>query len=97
MADYATLGHIPGAKQYTPKADLKLATNLKTLPANQPVVIYCWTGQTSAAVASVLRVLGYDAKSLLYGSNSMIYDVLLDAAKTTFKRSDIKDLPTVSG
>jgi rhodanese-related sulfurtransferase len=97
MTDYITLGHIQGAKQYTPKADLKLATYLKTLPIDKPVVIYCWTGQTSAAVASVLRVMGYDAKSLTYGANSMIYDVLLGAGKTTFKRTDIKDLPTVSG
>jgi tRNA A37 threonylcarbamoyladenosine biosynthesis protein TsaE len=34
---------------------------------------------------------------LTYGANSMIYDVLLGAGKTTFKRTDIKDLPTVSG
>ncbi len=97
MADYITLGHIPGARQYTPKVDLKLATHLKTLPIDKPVVVYCWTGQTSSAVVAVLRSLGYDAKSLLYGANSMIYDVLLGAAKTTFKRTDIKDLPTVSG
>lgn len=97
MADYTTLGHIPGARQYTPKVDLKLATHLKTLPIDKPVVVYCWTGQTSSSVASVLRVMGYDARSLLYGANSMIYDVLLGAAKTTFKRTDIKDLPTVSG
>lgn len=97
MADYTTLGHIPGAHQYTPLYDLKLATNLKTLPIDKPVLVYCWTGQTSAAVASVLRVMGYDAKSLSYGANSMIYDVLLGAGKTTFKSTDIKNLPTVSG
>jgi hypothetical protein len=41
--------------------------------------------------------MGYDAKSLSYGANSMIYDVLLGAGKTTFKSTDIKNLPTVSG
>lgn len=67
-------GHIPSAVQYTPKSDLKLSTNLKTLPTNKPVVIYCYTGQTSANVAAVLKVLGYDAKTLLYGVNIMNYD-----------------------
>ena len=39
-------------------------------------VIYCWTGQTSALVMAYLRVLGYDAVSLKFGANSMIYDEL---------------------
>jgi len=69
-------GHIAGAIQYTPKQDFKLGTALKTLPTNKPVVIYCYTGQTSAHVAAYLRLLGYDAKSLLYGVNAMSYDAM---------------------
>lgn len=72
-ADY-NWGHIPGAMQYTPKASLKLDTGLKTIATDKPVVVYCYTGQTSAHVAAFLRVLGYDAKSLLFGMNSMAYD-----------------------
>jgi len=67
-------GHLPGAIQYTPKADLKLSAFLKTLPTNKPVVVYCFTGQTSANVAAILKLLGYDAKTLLYGVNIMNYD-----------------------
>jgi rhodanese-related sulfurtransferase len=57
--------------QYTPKADLKMSTFLKTLSTEKPVVVYCYTGQTSSHVAAFLRVVGYDAKSLLYGANGM--------------------------
>jgi hypothetical protein len=42
--EHYNTGHIPGAIQYTPKADFKLDASLKTLPTNKPVVIYCYTG-----------------------------------------------------
>lgn len=77
-------GHIPGAIQYTPKVDLTLATSLQTLPTDKPVVIYCYTGQTSAQVTAYLRLLGYDAKSLLYGANGMIYDDMVSQSMTHF-------------
>ncbi|MCU0344213.1 MAG: rhodanese-like domain-containing protein [Ignavibacterium sp.] len=69
-------GHVEGAVQYTPKSDLKLATFLKTLPTNKTIVVYCYTGQTSAQVATYLKLLGYDAKSLSFGANRMFYDTM---------------------
>jgi len=69
-------GHIEGAVQYTPKQDLKLDTYLKTLPTDKPIVVYCYTGQTSAHVAAYLKLLGYDAKTLLFGMNSIAYDTM---------------------
>jgi rhodanese-related sulfurtransferase len=75
-ADYTHYGHIPGAMQYTPKTSMALDTELKTLPANETVVVYCWTGQTSANMAVYLRTIGYDAKTLKFGANGMIYDDL---------------------
>lgn len=65
------LMHIPGAVQYTPGADLTLDTFLKTLPTDKTIAVYCYTGQTSAHVAAYLRVLGYDAKTILFGVNGM--------------------------
>jgi rhodanese-related sulfurtransferase len=62
--DYATIGHIEGAYQFTPNLSLQKAEDLELLPTDQPIVIYCWTGQTSAQVAAYLRILGYDAYSL---------------------------------
>jgi len=75
-ADYTQYGHVPGASQYTPKASIALDIDLKTLPADETVVVYCWTGQTSANMAAYLKVIGYDAKSLKFGANGMIYDEL---------------------
>ncbi len=83
------LGHIPGAMQYEPKASLKLAADLKTLPIDKPVVVYCYSGQTSAFITAYLRLLGYDAKSLLYGCNSMIYDFMVTNKLTTFNDAQI--------
>jgi rhodanese-related sulfurtransferase len=73
-AEYTDPGHIPGAVQYTPKQSIKLSADLKTLPTDKPVVVYCYTGQNSANLTAYLRIIGYDAKSLLFGTNGMIYD-----------------------
>jgi rhodanese-related sulfurtransferase len=73
-AHYSDPGHIDGGMQYTPKESMALEVALKTLPTDKTIVVYCYTGQTSANLASYLRVLGYDAKSLKFGANSMIYD-----------------------
>jgi rhodanese-related sulfurtransferase len=86
---YADPGHIPGAIQYTPKETMKLATDLKTLPTDKPVVVYCYTGQTSAFLAAYLRLLGYDAKSLLYGGNGMIYDIMATKGMTVWSETQI--------
>jgi len=69
-------GHVEGAIQYTPKSDLKLATFLKTLPTNKTILVYCYTGQTSSQIATFLRILGYDAKSLQFGANRLFYDTM---------------------
>ncbi|OGU59245.1 MAG: hypothetical protein A2X64_01765 [Ignavibacteria bacterium GWF2_33_9] len=91
-AQFTTVGHIPGAFQYTPKADLKLATFLKTLPTDKTIVVYCHTGTTSANLAAVLRLLGYDAKSLLYGANSMAYDKMAaTTGMSVWKDSECKE------
>jgi rhodanese-related sulfurtransferase len=87
---YADPGHIPGAIQYTPKETIKLAADLKTLPTDKPIAVYCYTGQTSAFLSAYLRLLGYDAKSVLYGTNGMIYDNMVTKQLTTFSASQIK-------
>ena len=86
---YSDPGHIPGAIQYTPKESIKLSVDLKTLPANKPIAVYCYTGQTSAFLTAYLRLLGYDAKSLLYGANGMIYDIMVSKSMTTFSPTQI--------
>ncbi|MCF8301941.1 MAG: hypothetical protein K9I94_01595 [Bacteroidales bacterium] len=65
-------GHIPGAIQYDPKKSLGRSTYLNTLPIDETVVPYCFTGQHSAFVTAYLNMIGYDAKSLVYGANSFM-------------------------
>ena len=95
---YAAPGHIPGAAQYTPKETIKLAADLKTLPTDKTIVVYCYTGQTSAHLAAYLRLLGYDAKSLLFGTNGMIYDnMVTTGGMTVFSESQIMGYDFVTG
>ncbi len=94
-ADYlgqggCTAGHIQSATQYTPKADLKSSTFLKTLPTDKPIVVYCWTGQTSSQVTAWLNILGYEAYSLTFGVNGMVYDQLTSGKWT---QNEIYGLP----
>ncbi len=74
---YENLGHIEGALNYPPATEpWKSENDLLTLSTEIPNVIYCYTGQTSSYLSGYLRILGYDNRSLLYGGNGMIYDVM---------------------
>jgi rhodanese-related sulfurtransferase len=98
LSHYLNPGHIPGAIQYTPRVDLKSTTNLKTLPTNRTIVLYCYTGQTSGFVAAAfLRLLGYDARSLLYGANALIYDRMLAGGLTVWRDTEIMNYPFITG
>lgn len=45
----------------------KVGDLLETLPTNRPVVIGCYSGQTAGQTVGILRMLGFDARSLLAG------------------------------
>ncbi len=66
------LAHVPGAVNLSVK---KLFTpeGLASLPTDQPVVTYCYTGQTSSQATSALNMLGYETKSMLYGFPTWAY------------------------
>jgi rhodanese-related sulfurtransferase len=67
-------GHIEGAYRMFP---MSIANeDFLNLDPEKQIVTYCWTGQTSSMVTAYLTVLGYDASSLRYGVNSMIYSQL---------------------
>ena len=74
QADVDHYGHIAGAYRVQP---LSLENGeMANLDAAAKVCTYCWTGQTSSMITAYLNVLGYDAVSLKFGSNKMIYPTL---------------------
>jgi len=75
-------GHLDGAYQFEPKASLGITEELEHLPNDgTPIVVYCWTGTTSSQLAAYLRTLGYNAYSLLYGSNTLWHDEMTASGK----------------
>lgn len=90
LAYYKDPGHIEGAYNYDPVSKpFKIDSVLTTLPTNKPVVLYCYTGQTSAYVGAYLKLLGYDVKSLVYGANSMIFDKMVATTVAGFPKTNI--------
>lgn len=98
MSKYA-IAHIPGAVQYEPKKSLSRETYLETLPKDKTIVVYCYTGQHSAFVTAYLRFLGYDAKSLLYGANGFMHNIMKTNPDVghPFKDGFVADLPLTVG
>jgi rhodanese-related sulfurtransferase len=97
---YTKIGHIPGAVNYPiSEQPFKSTTALLTLSTEKPNVIYCYTGQTSAYAAGFLRLLGYDARSLLFGANSIIYDRMKEnkVPNTFLPETEIMNYDFVSG
>lgn len=63
-ADYDK-GHIAGAINIPFGKGMQ--EQLAQLPADKPVVVYCYTGQTSSQTTAILRMMGYEAYSLQFG------------------------------
>ncbi len=84
-ATYTTYGSYKNAFQYDP---ISIANDvLQGLPTSDQCLIYCYTGQTSSMATAWLQVLGYNAKSIGYGVNSLRHDALDEAGKPTWHHS----------
>jgi rhodanese-related sulfurtransferase len=97
---YLNNGHLPGAVQYTPKKSLSRGTYLNTVPVDKPNVVYCYSGQHSKFVTAYLRMLGYDSRSLAYGANGFIHEVMAETEPRptrTYTEKLIQDLPLIRG
>ncbi len=81
-AEYLSPGHIPGAICFEPKLSLGKDQMLKYLPTDKTIVVYCYTGQTSAQIVAYLQMLGYNAKSLMFGMNGFAYGVMTKSKYT---------------
>jgi rhodanese-related sulfurtransferase len=60
--DYAK-GHIPGAVNNT-------FGEITSLPEDEDIVVYCYTGQSASFAAATLGILDYDVQNLLHGMSS---------------------------
>ena len=90
LADVEQYGNIKDAYRISPLT-LENGEYLN-LDAGADVVTYCWTGQTSSLITAYLTVLGYNAKSLKFGANSLIYSNL---ESHDWNNTQIMDYPLV--
>ena len=70
-------GHIPGSIRYKPNGTLGILTEMKTIPSDKSVIVYCGTGHNSGFITAYLRLFGYNAKTLIYGNNAFMYDKMV--------------------
>lgn len=74
QADVDHYGHIAGAYRISPLSIE--GGEIDFLDPDQQICTYCWTGQTSSMITAYLNILGFNAVSLKFGANSMIYSEL---------------------
>ena len=72
-AEHYAKGHIPGAVNIG-FGDLFKAETLATLPQDQQIVVYCYTGHTGSQATAILGALGYDVVNLLHGMSAWTTD-----------------------
>jgi rhodanese-related sulfurtransferase len=74
QVDVDHYGHIAEAYRVKP---LSIENGeMKNIDPSKTVATYCWTGQTSSMVTAYLNVIGYNAVSVKFGTNGMIYSIL---------------------
>lgn len=79
--DYAA-GHVEGA--VNAPWGTAISDNLSKIPADMPVFVYCYSGQTAGQAVHTLNVAGFDARSVNLGWNFGISKVEgVDAVTTT--------------
>jgi rhodanese-related sulfurtransferase len=91
--DYAK-GHIPGA------VNMKFS-DIFTLPEDEEILVYCYTGQSGSFAAATLGVLGYDVQNLRHGMASWtddpeVYVKRFDPA-TSQGNYDVETTPNTPG
>lgn len=83
--EFTTFGHFTDAYQLKP---ISLADDVvAALPTSDDFLVYCFTGQTSSFTVAWLQVLGYNAKSISFGVNSLSHTALDDAGKPAWHHS----------
>lgn len=90
-------GHLPGAIHYNPKKSLHSNEDILTLPVDQPIIIYCYSGHHTVYVNAFLSVMGYEFGSLDYGTNSFIHQTMVSTQPPgrSFTEIQVKNFPLV--
>lgn len=87
-------GHVSGAVNMP--WGVAIAEGLSSIPADKPVFVYCYTGQTAGQAVATLNIAGFDARSVNLGWNLGISKVegfdavtVTDAATLTAGATEI--------
>ena len=96
------LGHPVGTVSYedSPFYHFKSTNYLQTLPNDKQITIYSYNGQLSASLVAYLRVLGYNARTHLFGGNTLFYSRMRDNPELidyAISQSDIKNYEYIIG
>jgi rhodanese-related sulfurtransferase len=96
------LGHPQGTVQYfdSPFFEFRSINYLQTLPNKIDIVIYSYNGQQSACMTAYLKILGYKAKTYLFGANALFYSRMITTAELmdyAFTSSDIMNFDYIVG
>jgi rhodanese-related sulfurtransferase len=70
QADAYAEGHIEGAINIPWGAGMQ--ESFSSLPKDEKLVVYCYSGQTAGQTVGILRLLGYDAVSLKSGMGTPV-------------------------
>jgi rhodanese-related sulfurtransferase len=93
--DYAR-AHIPGSINIPRGAVFKPANLSKLPPKDRPIVTYCYTGTGAIGTATVLNLMGYDARQLAWGTMGWSRNDAVLGPATRFPESQ-QNYPVVTG
>lgn len=79
-------------------SDFRSTSYLQSLPDKQQILVYSGSGQESAFITAYLRLLGYNASSILLGCNNFSHSMLNVTAEIRvyqFNNSVVKSYPYI--
>lgn len=92
-AEEYNAGHIPGAI-HIPYFEVLKPENLKNLPKDKKTVLVCATGQLQNIPVLALRLLRYDAYTMLFGYTAWIKDYAGgEAMRSIINKASAKKYP----
>ncbi len=86
-ATHHAIGHIPKAENI-PWREIAESANLATLPTDQQIVVYCYTGHTGGVATTCLQAMGYDAVNMKFGIMSWTRDADVRASQPFSEEND---------